>query len=92
MPVPARAMDSARRRNRLVPGSGTKRVVLAHYARNDRLAADDPCQAAPRHLGNRLVGSLHCCLISQTAYDENTAWYQQAEIELPGVASHVPTR
>jgi hypothetical protein len=31
-------------------------------------------QAALRQLGNRLVGILHGCLKTRTAYDETTAW------------------
>ena len=31
-------------------------------------------QAALRQLGNRLVGILHGCLKTNTAYDEATAW------------------
>jgi len=31
-------------------------------------------QAALRQLGNRLVGILHGCLKTGTAYDETTAW------------------
>jgi hypothetical protein len=31
-------------------------------------------QAALRQLGNRLVGILHGCLKTGTAYNENTAW------------------
>jgi transposase len=80
--------------------SGTRRVVLARYARNRRLAdavqrwafcalkgspgarayydrlraRDISHQAALRQLGNRLVGILHGCLKTQTAYDEATAW------------------
>jgi hypothetical protein len=80
--------------------SGTKRVVLARYARNHRLAdaiylwafaaltaspgaralydtrraAGDTHHAALRALGNRLVGILHGCLESHTAYDETIAW------------------
>jgi hypothetical protein len=30
--------------------------------------------AALRQLGNRLVGILHGCLKTRTAYDENRAW------------------
>jgi hypothetical protein len=30
--------------------------------------------AALRQLGNRLVGILHGCLTTATAYDETTAW------------------
>jgi len=92
--------------------SGTKRVVLARYARNMRLAdaiyqwaftsltaspgartfydyrraAGDTHHAALRHLGNRLVGILHGCLIHHTNYDENTAWGHRAEIELARTA------
>src|SRR5664280_801034 len=89
--------------------SGTKRVVLARYARlaeaiyqwaftsltaspgartfyDYRRAAGDTHHAALRHLGNRLVGILHGCLIHQTAYDENTAWGHRAEIELARAA------
>ena len=92
--------------------SGTKRVVLARYARNMRLAdaiyqwaftsltaspgartfydyrraAGDTHHAALRHLGNRLVGILHGCLIHHTSYDENTAWGHRAEIELARAA------
>jgi len=80
--------------------SGTKRVVLARYARNHRLAdaiylwafaalsaspgaralydtrraAGDTHHAALRALGNRLVGILHGCLESHTAYNETIAW------------------
>ncbi len=87
--------------------SGTKRVVLARYARNMRLAdaiyfwafaslnaspgarafydyrraAGDTHHAALRHLGNRLVGILHGCLVHHLDYDENTAWGHRAEIE-----------
>jgi len=80
--------------------SGTKKVVLARYARNRRLG--DALQqwafcslrgspgatayyhqlrdrkigheAALRQLANRLVGILHGCLKTRTAYDETTAW------------------
>jgi len=80
--------------------SGTKKVVLARYARNRRLGdalqqwafcslRGSPGatayyqqlrnrkighQAALRQLANRLVGILHGCLKTQTAYDEHTAW------------------
>jgi len=92
--------------------SGTKRVVLARYARNMRLAdaiyqwaftsmnaspgarafydyrraAGDTHHAALRHLGNRLVGILHGCLVSNSTYDENTAWGHRAELELARAA------
>jgi hypothetical protein len=29
---------------------------------------------AVRHLANRLVGILHCCLKTGTVHDETTAW------------------
>jgi hypothetical protein len=80
--------------------SGTKRVVLARYARNRRLAdaterwafsalttspgartyydqrraAGDTHHRALRALANRLVGILHGCLKTRTAYNETTAW------------------
>jgi transposase len=80
--------------------SGTRKVVLARYARNRRLAdalqqwafcamRGSPGarayyqalrsrgighQAALRQLSNRLVGILHGCLKTRTAYDEHIAW------------------
>jgi hypothetical protein len=36
--------------------------------------------AALRQLGNRLVGILHGCLKTQTAYDERTAWSHHQQI------------
>jgi transposase len=80
--------------------SGRKKVVLARYARNRRLAdalhqwafcamrgspgarayyqqlraRGTGHQAALRQLANRLVGILHGCLKTGTAYDEHTAW------------------
>jgi hypothetical protein len=92
--------------------SGTKRIVLARYARNMRLAdaiyqwsfasltaspgarafydyrraAGDTHHAALRHLGNRLVGTLHGCLLHHTAYNENTAWGHRTELELSRAA------
>jgi hypothetical protein len=39
-----------------------------------RRAAGDTHHAAFRALGNRLVGILHGCLESHTAYDETIAW------------------
>lgn len=92
--------------------SGTKRVVLARFARNMRLAdaiylwafaslgaspgarafydyrraAGDTHHAALRHVGNRLVGILHGCLIRRTNYDEDTAWGHRAELELARAA------
>ncbi len=92
--------------------SGTKRVVLARFARNMRLAdaiylwafaslsaspgarafydyrraAGDTQHAALRHVGNRLVGILHGCLIRHANYDEGTAWGHRAELELARAA------
>ena len=92
--------------------SGTKRIVLARFVRNMRLAdaiylwafaslsaspgarafydyrraAGDTHHAALRHVGNRLVGILHGCLIRHTNYDENTAWGHRAELELARAA------
>ena len=80
--------------------SGKKKVVLARYARNHRLADALHQQAfcaltaspgarayydtlrargighhaALRQLANRLVGILHGCLATGTAYNEHTAW------------------
>jgi transposase len=80
--------------------SGTKKVVLARYARNRRIAdatylwafsalraspgaralydvhraAGDSHHQALRAVGNRMVGLLHGCLITQTNYDEKVAW------------------
>jgi hypothetical protein len=80
--------------------SGTKTVVAARMARNDRLAnactqwAFAALSASPgarrcydrhraagnrhaqtqRALANRLVGILHGCLASHTAYSEQVAW------------------
>jgi hypothetical protein len=80
--------------------SGTRKAVLARYARNRHLA-DATHQwafcaltaspgarayydtlrargighhAALRQLANRLVGILHGCLKTRTAYREDTAW------------------
>jgi transposase len=80
--------------------SGRRKIVLARYARNRRLAdalrqwascamRGSPGakayyhalrargighQAALRQLSNRLVGILHGCLTTGTAYNEQTAW------------------
>jgi transposase len=51
-----------------------------------RRAAGDTHNAALRHLGNRLVGILHGCLISHSTYDENTAWGHRAELEVARAA------
>ena len=92
--------------------SGIKRVVLARFVRNKRLAdavyfwafaslnaspgarafygyrraAGDTHHAALRHLGNRLVGILHGCLVSHTTYDENTAWGHREALQLSRAA------
>ncbi len=41
---------------------------------DQRRAAGDLHHRALRALGNRLVGILHGCIISSTAYDEHKAW------------------
>ncbi len=102
---PHRYADGKARRNYagtspITRASGSRRVVLARYARNRRLAdavhqwafcamrgspgarayyqslreRGTGHQAALRQLGNRLVGILHGCLKTKTAYDETTAW------------------
>ncbi len=102
---PDRYADGKARRNYagtspITRASGSRRVVLARYARNRRLAdavhqwafcsmrgspgarayyqslreRGTGHQAALRQLGNRLVGILHGCLKTRTAYDEATAW------------------
>lgn len=102
---PHRYVDGKARRNYagtspITRASGTRRVVLARYARNRRLAdavhqwafcamrgspgarayyqslreRGTSHQAALRQLSNRLVGILHGCLKTGSAYDETTAW------------------
>jgi transposase len=102
---PDRYADAKARKNYagtspITRASGTKKVVLARYARNRRLgdalqqwafcsmrgspgattyyqqlrARNIGHQAALRQLANRLVGILHGCLKTHTAYDESTAW------------------
>jgi hypothetical protein len=39
--------------------------------------------AAPRQLGNRLVGILDGCLITNTAYDEEKVWNHPQEDLVP---------
>src|SRR4051794_24449086 len=56
--------------------SGTRRTVLARYARNRRLA-DATHHQALRALANRLVGILHGCLRHNARYDEATAWHTE---------------
>jgi transposase len=108
---PHRFADARARKNYagmapITRASGRRKVVLARYARNRRLAdalhqwafcamRGSPGargyyqalrargighQAALRQLANRLVGILHGCLKTGTAYDERTAWshHQQA--------------
>ncbi len=103
--APNRYADAKARKNYagtspVTKASGTKKVVIARYARNRRLgdalqqwafcsmrgspgatayykqlrARNIGYQAALRQLANRLVGILHGCLKTHTAYDENTAW------------------
>ena len=102
---PDRYRDAKARKNYagtspITKASGTKKIVLARYARNRRLG--DALQqwafcsmrgspgatayyqqlrgrnighkAALRQLANRVVGILHGCLRTRSAYDENTAW------------------
>ena len=102
---PDRYTDGKARRNYagtspITRASGSRRVVLARYACNRRLAdavhqwafcarrgspgarayyqalrqRGTGHQAALRQLSNRLVGILHGCLKTETAYDEATAW------------------
>ena len=102
---PDRYRDAKARKNYagtspITKASGTKKIVLARYARNRRLgdalqqwafcsmrgspgatayyqqlrARNIGHQAALRQLANRLVGILHGCLRTRSAYDENTAW------------------
>ncbi|RZU76133.1 transposase IS116/IS110/IS902 family protein [Micromonospora kangleipakensis] len=42
--------------------------------------------AALRQLGNRLVGILHGCLKTGTAYDETTAWQHREQYDQPAAA------
>jgi transposase len=105
---PHRFSDARARKNYagmapVTRASGRKKIVLARYVRNRRLAdalhqwafcamRGSPGarayyqqlrdrgighQAALRQLGNRLVGILHGCLKTGTAYDEHTAWAHQ---------------
>ena len=102
---PHRYTDARARKNYagtspVTRASGRKKVVLARYARNDRLTAALHQQAfcalnsspgarayydtlrargtghhaALRQLGNRLVGILHGCLMTNQPYNEDTAW------------------
>ena len=102
---PNRYADAKSRKNYagtspITKASGKRKVVLARYARNRRLAdalhqwafcamRGSPGarayyqqlrargighQAALRQLANRLVGILHGCLKTRTAYNEHTAW------------------
>lgn len=102
---PTRYADGRARRNYagtspITKASGNRRVVLARFARNRRLA--DACylwafsslkgspgarryydalrgrgrthHQALRAVANRLVGILHACLASRSAYEEGVAW------------------
>jgi transposase len=102
---PHRFADAKARKNYtgtspITKTSGTRRAVIARYARNKRLGdavhqwafcslrgspgatayyqalrnRNIGHQAALRQLANRLVGILHGCLKTGTAYDEHTAW------------------
>lgn len=102
---PHRYADAKARKNYagtspITRASGTKKLILARYARNRRLgdalqqwaqcslrgspgarAYYDAMrsrkighQAALRQLSNRLVGILHGCLKTRTAYNEDLAW------------------
>jgi hypothetical protein len=51
-----------------------------------RRAGGDGHHQALRALGNRLVGILHGCLASHTAYDENIAWAHRPENTLAAAA------
>jgi transposase len=51
-----------------------------------RRGAGDTHHAALRHVGNRLVGILHGCLVSHTNYDENTAWGHRTALGLTQAA------
>jgi transposase len=107
---PRRFADARARKNYagtapITRASGRKKIVLARYARNRRLAdalhqwafcamRGSPGarayyqqlrdrgighQAALRQLANRLVGILHGCLKTGTAYNEHTAWAQHQQ-------------
>lgn len=110
---PKRYADAKSRKNYagtspITRASGKKTVVMARYARNDRLAdalhqqAFCALNASPgarayydairargtghhaalRQLANRLVGILHGCLKTQTAYSEATAWPQNVTLDV----------
>ncbi|MEX5713914.1 IS110 family transposase [Parafrankia sp. FMc6] len=109
---PRRYADAKARKNYagtspITRASGKKTVVMARYARNDRLAdalhqqAFCALNASPgarayydqvrargtghhaalRQLGNRLVGILHGCLKTHTAYSEETAWPRNVTLD-----------
>lgn len=108
---PHRYVDAKARKNYagtspITRASGTRRVVLARYARNRRLGdalqqwafcalRGSPGarayyqalrgrrighQAALRQVANRLVGILHGCLKTHTAYNEDIAWAHHAAV------------
>jgi len=107
---PDRFADARARKNYagtapITRASGRRKLVLARYARNRRLAdavhqwafcamRGSPGvrayyqklrargighQAALRQVANRLVGILHGCLKTGTAYDEHTAWHHHQQ-------------
>lgn len=109
---PTRYTDAKARKNYagtspITRASGKRTVVMARYARNDRLAdalhqqAFCALRASPgarayydalrgrgtghhaalRQLANRLVGILHGCLKTRTAYNEATAWPQNVTLD-----------
>jgi len=91
----ARARKNYAGTSPITRASGKKKVVLAPYVRNNRLAdalhqqafcahdslrdRDIGYNAALRQLGNRLVGILHGCLKTHTPYDEAVAWNQHTQ-------------
>jgi hypothetical protein len=55
-----------------LPGLGPVRGARAYYQQLHERGTGH--QAALRQLSNRLVGILHGCLKTSTAYNETTAW------------------
>jgi transposase len=53
-----------------------------------RRAKQNSHHQALRALGNRLVGILHGCLATHSAYDENTAWAHRPENQLEPQKRH----
>jgi transposase len=76
---PNRYRDAKARRNYagsspITKQSGKRRVVLARYVRNRRLADALTHHQALRALSNRWVGILHGCLRHRTLYDNTPPW------------------